>query len=359
MRIHTSARNRTRCWSAKTASLVPADSIDEAAAQCLFPQPVRDRVEPLLDAAAARKASAWNAARHPKVSGVSAATLLARLERYVNRSAIESAMQKTAGLKDSVRRRRRRARSGGASVPAEDLHGGQALSRRQDRRRHARCARLRAPSRRRAQCRGCAERPVPRQGPLEGVQRLQQVYRTDRAAFEQLGTDVSPKTWYRLFVNAPFLGRPFTKGIHVELMRRLRQAEKWLLGQSLYKQMSPVELGAAMNIDEDHHGGRTTANNSMHTLGLAADIRYIKNPWVAGQHNNEGKPNESRNTAFKTVTRNVSRLLGGTDEVADSRPGCTASPLTRRVRAYRRTTKSRSARRACRCISRCRTIPTP
>ena len=79
--------------------------------------------------------------------------------------------------------------------------------------------------------------------------------------------------------------------------------------------MSPVELGAAMNIDEDHHGGRTTTNNSMHTLGLAADIRYIKNPWVAGQHDNEGKPNESRNNAFETVTRNVSRLLGGTDEV--------------------------------------------
>ena len=173
-------------------------------------------------------------------------------------------------------------------------------------------------------------------GRSKAFKRLQEVYRTDRAAFEQLGTDVSPKTWYRLFVNAPFLGRPFTKGIHVELMRRLRQAEKWLLGQSLYKQMSPVEMGAAMNIDEDHHGGRTTTNNSMHTLGLAADIRYNKNPWVAGQHNNEGKPNETRNTAFKTVTRNVSRLLSGTDEVVTPvwLAGLASDPAGTSVSAY-------------------------
>ena len=73
------------------------------------------------------------------------------------------------GAEGSVRQRRRRARCGGAPVPAEDLHRVQALSRRQDRRRHARCARFRAPSRRRAQCRGRAECPVPPQRPLEGV----------------------------------------------------------------------------------------------------------------------------------------------------------------------------------------------
>ena len=269
--------------------LGPADSIDEAAAQCLFPQTVRDRVEPLLDAAAARKASAWNAARHPKVSGVSAAALLTRLERYVNRSAIESAMQKAAGLKDlsgdagvvlAVVAHQFQQKIYIASKPYHDGKIGEGTLDALGFVRH----------------RGDELNAVDAlnvrfhvKGRSKAFQRLQQVYRTDRAAFEQLGADVSPKTWYRLFVNAPFLGRPFTKGIHVELMRRLRQAEKWLLGQSLYKQMSPVELGAAMNIDEDHHGGRTTTNNSMHTLGLAADIRYTKNPWVAGQHDNEWK----------------------------------------------------------------------
>jgi hypothetical protein len=316
--------------------LDPADSIDEAAAQYLFPQTVRDRVEPLLDAAAARTASAWNAARHPKASGVSAAALLTRLERYVNRPAIENAMQKTAGLKDL---------SGDAGIviammahqfqqkiytSTKSYHAGQIgegtldalgfVRHRGDELNAVDALNVRFHVR----------------GRSKAFQRLQQVYRSDRAAFEHLGTDVSPKTWYRLFVNAPFLGRPFTKGIHIELMRRLRQAEKWLLGQSLYKQMSPVELGAAMKIDEDHHGGRTTTNNSMHTLGLAVDIRYTKNPWVAGQHDNSGKLNVSRNTAFQTVTRNISRLLDGADEAVTPAwlHGLASDPARTSVSAY-------------------------
>ena len=172
-------------------------------------------------------------------------------------------------------------------------------------------------------------------GRSKAFQRLQQVYRTDRAAFEQLGADVSPKTWYRLFVNAPFLGRPFTKGIHVELMRRLRQAEKWLLGQSArIRRMSPVELGAALGIDEDHRGGRTTTNNSMHTLGLAVDIRYIKNPWVAGQHGNDGKAKRGPEQRVPRPSPATSRgCLSGTDEVLT--PAMAAQPraLTRPVRA--------------------------
>ncbi len=316
--------------------LDPADSIDEAAAQCLFPQTVRDRVEPLLDAAGARTASAWNAARHPKVSGVSAAALLTRLERYVNRSAIESAMQKAAGLKDlsgnagivlAMVAHQFQQKIYTASKPYHDGKIGEGTLDALGFVRH----------------RGDELNAVDAlnvkfhvKGRSKAFQRLQQVYRTDRAAFEQLGADVSPKTWYRLFVNAPFLGRPFTKGIHVELMRRLRQAEKWLLGQSLYKQMSPVELGAAMKIDEDHHGGRTTTNNSMHTLGLAVDIRYAKNPWVAGQHDNSGKLNVSRNAAFQTVTRNISRLLDGADEAVTPAwlHGLASDPARTSVSAY-------------------------
>ena len=128
-------------------------------------------------------------------------------------------------------------------------------------------------------------------GGSKAFNRIKEVYKNDKAVFEELGADVSPKTWYCLFVNAPFLGRPFARGIHVELMRRLRQAEKWLLGRPLYRGMSPVELGAALGIDEDHRGGRTTNNSSMHTLGLAVDIGYVRNPWVTGQHDHEGKPN--------------------------------------------------------------------
>ena len=52
----------------------------------------------------------------------------------------------------------------------------------------------------------------------------------------------------------------------------------------------------------------------MHTLGLAVDIRYTKNPWVSRTARPDWKAQHSRNAAFQTVTRNVSRLLSGTEE---------------------------------------------
>jgi hypothetical protein len=146
-------------------------------------------------------------------------------------------------------------------------------------------------------------------GGTQAYARINEVFRKNQSAFSDLGADVSPRTWYSLFVNAPFLGRPCGIGIHLELMRRLRLAEKWLQKHSLYREMSPVELGAALGIDEDHAGGRTKNNSSMHTLGLAVDIGYIKNPWVAGQAGSS-----TRNSYFRDVTKNVSRLLSGAED---------------------------------------------
>ncbi len=49
--------------------------------------------------------------------------------------------------------------------------------------------------------------------------------------------------------------------------------------------MTPVQLGAALGIVEDHKGARpSAASASMHTFGLATDINYTGNPWIAGQH---------------------------------------------------------------------------
>jgi hypothetical protein len=49
--------------------------------------------------------------------------------------------------------------------------------------------------------------------------------------------------------------------------------------------MTPVELGAALGVDEEHKGARPTASSaSMHTFGLAVDIKYSGNPWIVGQH---------------------------------------------------------------------------
>jgi hypothetical protein len=301
-------------YEGEEPALDPADTIDEAAAQCVFSQTVRDRLEPMLDVSRARAASAWNGARHPATSGVSAATLLSRLERYVNRSTIEATMRNDTALKGLA--------GDAAAVLAVVAHQFQQKIYVSSAYHDGKVGQGTLDALGFVRHRDDALNAVDRRnmsfhvkGRSKAFKRLQELYRTDRAAFRHLGADVSPNTWYRLFVNAPFLGRPSFNGIHVELMRRLRQAEQWLLAQAPYRKMSPVEIGRAMNIDEDHHGGRMANNNSMHTLGLAVDIRYLKNPWVTGQHGNDGKPNTKRNRGFQEVSRNIAQLLHGTDEV--------------------------------------------
>jgi hypothetical protein len=295
--------------------LAAADAADALAAEPLFADSVRQHVASLPDPNAVRKASAWNASKHPSVSGVSQASLLAALERYAGTSQLRSALRghvklSAAAADDawvlvtiiahqfqqkiyaSSRYHTGRIDEGTLDALGFVRHRGEELN---------------------GVDAGNVQFHVKRRS--KAFQRLEAVYKSNRDAFEQLGSDVSPGNWYYLFASAPFLGRPFVRGIHFELLRRLRRAQNWLLEQPQYKGMSPVALGRALGLDEDHRGGRATTNNSMHTLGLAADIRYVRNPWVAGQHGSDGRPAENRNRAFEAVTRNVSRLLAGKDEV--------------------------------------------
>ena len=299
--------------------LAPADTPDESVAQTPYAPAVRARLEPLLDAKRARAASAWNAARHPTKSGVDTATLLARLDRYVDRAAVEKAMQASAELRD---------------LAADQTAALAVVAHQFQQKIYAPCPPRRQDPRDGTVGEGTLDalgfvrhrdaslNPLDAlnvnfhvQGNTKAYRRLKEAHAADASVFKALGPDVTPKNWYYLFVNAPFLGRPLLKGVHLELMRRLRLAERWLLDQPQYRGMSPVELGVALGVDEDHHGGRTTTNTSMHTLGLAVDIGYIKNPWVAGQHGSDGKPNEGRNKALQGVSRNVAKLLTGVDEV--------------------------------------------
>ena len=300
--------------------LAAAETIDAECAQPLYAQAVRDRLEPLLEAKRVRAASAWNTAWHPGKSEVSTTALAARLGQYLNRPAIETAMRNSAELKNlagdagavlavMTHQFQQKIYFAGTAKECEARHDGRLGEGTLDALGFVRH-------------RGRGLNTVDRlnvdyhvTGKSKAFKRVQQAHQDDPRLFDTLGTDVNAKTWYYLFVNGPFLGRPFTRGIQVELMWRLRKAERWLCVQPQYRGLSPVELGAALGIDEDHSGGRTTTNSSMHTLGLAVDIGYTKNPWVAGQHGPTGTPNTTRNTAFKAVTRNVSRLMTGTDEV--------------------------------------------
>lgn len=304
--------------------LASAATPDDAVSQMPFAPAIRARLERLLDAKRALGASKWNAARHPAKSGVDIATLLSRLERYVDRAAVERAMQGSAELRDLAADQSAvlavvahqfqqkiyaapPAAKPGATA-ASDLRDGQVGEGTLD---ALGFVRHRDSSLNRVDGLNVDYHVKKNSG---AYQRVKETYRTDRAAFDALGADVTPKNWYYLFVNAPFLGRPFQKGVHLELIRRLRLAERWLFDRPQYRSMSPAEVGVALGIDEDHHGGRTKPTNSMHTLGLAVDIGYSANPWVAGQHGNDGTPNVGRNAIFADVTRHANLLLAGIDE---------------------------------------------
>jgi hypothetical protein len=293
--------------------LAAADTLDERAAQPTFAQTIRDRIEPLLDAKRVEEASTWNSTYHPGISAIDTSALRTQFGRYLDIEAIEKIM--------GARVEYRELASNPDAVLAVLAHQFQQKIYASSNYHSGKIAEGTLDALGFVRHRGdslndadALNQKFHVRGGSKAFNRIKEIYNGDKAVFDALGSDVSPKSWYCLFVNAPFLGRPFEKGIHVELMRRLRQAESWLLGRPRYQGMSPVELGVALNINEDHHGGRTKNNSSMHTLGLAVDIGYFKNPWVAGQADSP-----TRNTYFQGVSKNVSRLLSGTEEVLTSR----------------------------------------
>jgi hypothetical protein len=100
----------------------------------------------------------------------------------------------------------------------------------------------------------------------------------------------------------------------------LRVAERHLLSLPEYAAMTPVELGAALAIHEEHKGARPTAPSaSMHTFGLAVDINYTGNPWIAGQHVDRGpdgpsaagRVTEAANENFTRAANRAALLVSG------------------------------------------------
>jgi hypothetical protein len=97
------------------------------------------------------------------------------------------------------------------------------------------------------------------------------------------------------------LAGPLRYPIHVYLARRLRQAERALLGQSKFSGKTPVELAAIFSIDEKHAGGRLKADSrSIHTFGIGTDIKYKGNPHIGDYRD---KPNGA--AAFTRVMKDA------------------------------------------------------
>lgn len=126
------------------------------------------------------------------------------------------------------------------------------------------------------------------------------------------GGEFTAKNWFRNMVNPAFLGRRFESageltGIHLVFARKLRIAERHLLSMPAYVGLTPVELGKVLEIDERHKGMRyKKGSKGNHTFGLALDINYLGNPYVAGD-----KDRPAGNKSFIEIMKSVTRLISG------------------------------------------------
>ena len=90
------------------------------------------------------------------------------------------------------------------------------------------------------------------------------------------------------------------------LVRKLRQAERYLLTLPAFRGMTPARLGSALGLTEQHGGARPDdASTSVHSFGLAIDISYKANPWVR------------RDSSWRALKRAAS-LISGTNLTARS-----------------------------------------
>ncbi|UJS22193.1 MAG: DUF2272 domain-containing protein [Candidatus Brocadia sp.] len=128
------------------------------------------------------------------------------------------------------------------------------------------------------------------------------------------GGEFTARNWFRNMVNPAFLGQRFESageltGIHLVLARKLRIAERHLLSMPAYAGLTPVELGKVLGIDERHKGMRyKKGSKGNHTFGLALDISYTGNPYVAGD-----KDRPIGNKSFIKIMKSVTLLISGTE----------------------------------------------
>jgi subtilisin family serine protease len=270
--VHSQARALLRNASAAESPIgleASAEAVDATAA-APAPSAPRGVVRPLLGTRLNADAQAWSLAQHPAVSGLAAGEVAARLGAYVDLRAVSAAVAaagvpKGSGtwsgdLVEAVHQFQR------AHYAEEGQSDGKAGASTLD-------------------TLGLVDR--------RGLTSVRRANRTAQGRLDRLGGSVrtatggefTAATWWGGMVDPAVVGRRTKNGMHVILARRLRQAEAWLLAQPSYQGLTPAGLGYILGIDEEHKGARpSAATASMHTYGLAVDIRYSSNPWIVGQH---------------------------------------------------------------------------
>ena len=268
-----------------------AEVLDTAVAAPTPTTPVTG-VARALTPAASRVAQEWNGARHPAVSGVTGADVVARVALHVDLAAAA----RTAAAAGAT----------GGTPPfdagcVEAVHQFQAGAFVEPGQADGKLGPSTLDTLGLVRRNGTNPVAVPNttaQAHIDGVAtRL-------RATS---GGEFTARTWWEGMVNPGWLGQRFSNGIHLVLARRLRQAEALLLAQPALAGSNGVQLGAALGITEGHKGARPTAGSaSMHTYGLAVDVEYTANPWIVGQHVDGGRSDPS---PVGEVTREANRTM--------------------------------------------------
>jgi len=213
----------------------------------------------------------WNRDRHPTKSGIDPNHIEIDLARYVDFAAVRTAIQQSGG-KYTV---------GGTidAVFVEAAHQFQAKTYFQKDEQSAGVGPSTLDSL------GILNHKLkPKIGQVWGSGVLNRITKDISA---RTNNEFNAKNWFDFIVAPSFLGHRINRqsqGIHLLLLRKLREAENYLLSQPAYKGMTPVQLGKALGLDRKsvyYSGGRIFSDNqALHGVGLALDIDVKGNPWV-------------------------------------------------------------------------------
>jgi hypothetical protein len=289
-----------------TPSSVP---LDAAAAVPPFTPAERGTVaQPLLSARASADAAAWNRRMYPTVSGVTLDEIRSALRNYVDPAAVQKAIDASSPDTDGVF--------------VECVHQFQMKCYRDRREHDGRTGESTLDSLGFIVRSGAGFRGADR-----GNATAQQRLRSDRIE-PQIGTltshEFSAANWFDAMADPSVFGwrTKSGTGLHVVLVRRLRQAERYLLTLPAFRGMTPAALGAALGVAKPHGGVRPsqTGSLSMHTFGLAIDIAYRTNPWI-------------HDAASWRAIQRAAALLSDTDLKHDTAPEYFASLGADRARS--------------------------
>jgi hypothetical protein len=245
---------------------------DQTAATPAFTATEQSKLVNLLSPSESANAIKWNRDRHPAKSGVKFDEIVTDLSRYIDFGAIRRAIEKSGGAYTI---------SDGTidALCVEAVHQFQAKIYFQADEQTGGAGPSTLDSL------GIVKHKLkPKIGNVFGRAVVKNI--SDKIG-ALTNNEFNTKNWFDLIVGPSFLGHRINRvsqGIHLLLLRKLREAENYLLSLPAYAGMTPVALGRALGLDRKtvhYSGGRISQEaQSMHGLGLALDIDVTGNPWV-------------------------------------------------------------------------------